>query len=523
MNGELSGGKNGTIYERLDMPQKTPFTTVGKQPPMNFSTADITLSFVILLSGFLYWNLIQIVSLGFGVTLFSVILCTATIVYFHAAGLRQSKSLVLLGIIILSSVNFTLFDGIPVKAINFLFLSLSFVYWVCLSAGTRLENKISLYILSDMLRQLFVVPFVNFTGCFSGTKQVFMKNKKGKGVLSGFIGILLFLPVLILVMSLLISADAAFESLMDRLRFSVSENVLEYLRDIILGVPVACYLYGLIYGNRYNRGIGNSTTESVNGFVRAFRFAPDATVYSALTALNLIYAVFFLAQAGYLFSAFQDSLPQSMTYAEYARRGFFELCAVSGINLAVIAAAHLIVKREKVKILKGETAALCIFTVALIATAMSKMAMYIDYYGLTPLRVYTSWFMIVLLLLFVIILVRQFRSFQGTRIAAAGCICLFLALSYGNVDGMIAKYNIERYQAGTLESLDFDALSELSDASVPYLYELYQETTDVVMKGKLREVILERPYWENNGVAYQESFRDFNLQTFKADQIRDII
>ena len=49
-----------------------------------------------------------------------------------------------------------------------------------------------------------------------------------------------------------------------------------------------------------------------------------------------------------------------MTYAEYARRGFFELCTVSGINLGVIGAAHLIVKRDKIKILKAETAALCI-------------------------------------------------------------------------------------------------------------------------------------------------------------------
>ena len=73
--------------------------------------------------------------------------------------------------------------------------------------------------------------------------------------------------------------------------------------------------------------------------------------------------------------------------------------------------------------------------------------MYIDYYGLTRLRVYTSWFMILLFVLFVIILLRQFRSFNGTRIAAIGCICLFMLLCYGNVDGMIAKYNIDRYQS----------------------------------------------------------------------------
>lgn len=520
MNEVISGGKNGTVYERVNVPPAAG-ANAGKRTPMKFSTADIVFSFIMLLCGFLYWNLIEIASLGLGVTLFAAVLCTVTAVYFKNAGLRQSReSLIFLGVMILSAANFTLFDGILIKSLNFIFLSLFYVYWICLSAGTRLDQKLSLYILGDMLRQIFVIPFSNFTGCFAGTKQIFSKNKKGKEVLSGIIGVLFFLPVLILVVTLLISADAAFESLMERLRFTISENVLQYLLDIILGLPAACYLYGLIYGNRYKRGTDIITLESVDRNLKVFRFAPDATVFSALTALNLIYLVFFLVQAGYLFSAFRDSLPQSMTYAEYARRGFFELCAVSGINLAVITAAHLISVRKKIKILKGETAVLCIFTIALIATAMSKMGMYIGYYGLTRLRVYTSWFMIVLLVLFIIILVRQFKSFQGTRIAAVGCICLFLALCYGNVDGMIAKYNIDRYQAGTLESLDVSAFSELSDGAVPYLYEMYQETSDPAMKSELQKIIKQPAY---SGSVYESSFRDFNLQKYKADQIRNMI
>ncbi len=499
MRGELSGGKNGT----------------------NFTTTDIALSLGVLLCGFLYWNLINVLTLGFGVTLFTAVLCIVTMAYFQTAGLRQRKeSLAFLGIIVLSAVSFSLFDGFMIKLLNFMFLTISYVYWVCISAGTRLENKISLYILSDMLYQLLIVPFVNFTGCFSGIRQIFRKYNKGRGVLGGMLGILFSLPILILVISLLTDADAAFEGLIDRIQFTLSKSMLEVLRDVILGLPVACYLFGLIYGNRYKRGLGSASLESVGDRVKTFRFAPGVMVYSALTMLNLIYLVFFLAQAGYLFSAFGDSLPQTMTYAEYARRGFFELCAVSGINLAVIAAAHLIVKRDKVKILKGETTALCIFTLALITTAMSKMGMYIGYYGLTRLRVYTSWFMVLLLLLFIIILLRQFMNFQGTRIAIIGCICLFLALCYSNADGLIAKYNIDRYKAGTLETLDVSAFYELSDGAVPYLYALYLETKDPVIKAELKKII-EYPLY--GSYAEHGSFRDFDLQSYKADQIRNKI
>lgn len=524
MNEIISGEKNGTIYERVGAPG-TAGPNLRKREAMKFSTADIVFSFLMILCGFLYWNLIEVDSLGLGVTLFAAVLCTLTAVYFKSAGLRQPKeSLIFLGVMILSAANFALFDGILIKFLNFMFLSLCFVYWVCLYAGTRLSDKLSLFLFGDLLRQLIVIPFSNFAGCFVGARQVFTTNKRGKAVLGGVIGILFFLPVLILVITLLTDADAAFESLVNRFQFSISENVLRYLGDFILGLPVACYLYGLLYGNRYKRGAGAITLESMDRNVKAFRFVPDIPVYSALTALNLIYLVFFLAQAGYLFSAFRDSLPQSMTYAEYARRGFFELCAVSGINLAVIAAVHLVSKRERIKVLKGETAALCLFTIALIATAMSKMGMYISYYGLTRLRVYTSWFMIVLLLLFVIVLISQFRSIPGTRIAAAGCICLFMALCYGNVDGMIAKYNIERYQAGTLESLDTEAFYELSDGAVPYLYDLYLDTTDPEMRAKLRAVIDPAPYHsqENSGTG-EAGFRDFNFQKYKADQIRSMI
>jgi hypothetical protein len=506
--------------------QKAPHTYYGnrKPEPMHFESADIVLAFGMLAIGFLYWNLIRIDSLGLGVTLFAAVLWGAASAYFRISGIKQTRAGLLAScIFILSAVNFVLFDITLIKGLNFIFLSLSFVFWVLVTAGKRLEEKISLYAVSDLFRQLLVIPFANFSGCFSGIRQVFAKSKRGKGVLSGILGILIFLPVLVVVITLLSSADAAFEGIIDHIRFSVSENLFEYLIQMILGLPVACYLYGMLYGNRYQRNIGNVTLESVNKNLVSFRFAPGATVYSAMTALNLIYLVFFLAQASYLFSAFEGSLPQTMTYAEYARRGFFELCAVSAINLAVIAGAHLIAKRDRVKVLRAETIALCIFTIALLATAMSKMGMYISYYGLTQLRVYTSWFMVLLLAFFIIILLRQFKSFQGTQAALISFLILFMVLCYGNIDGLIAKYNIERYQAGTLESVDLESMSYLSDAAVPELYRLYQETEDESFKKDIKAAILGNLFEEHSGSVAVASFRDFTLQSYRADAIRSAL
>lgn len=320
MKGDLSGGMNGTIYERGEPEQKGLYGSMAKPAPMRFETADILLAFAMIAVGFLYWNLIFFHSLDLGVTLFAAVLWAVSAVYFRASGIRQSRSgFAVFGIFVLSAVHFAIFDGEFIKGLNFIFLSLCFVLWVLIAAGKRIEEKISLYLASDMLRQLFVIPFSNFIGCFAGIRQVFASSRRGKGVLSGILGIVIFLPVLLVVTGLLSSADAAFEGIMAQIRFSVSENIMEYLLQLILGLPVACYLYGMLYGNRYQRKVGAATLDSVNRNLAAFRFAPGATVYSAMTALNLVYVVFFLAQMTYLFSAFEGILPQAMTYAEYAR------------------------------------------------------------------------------------------------------------------------------------------------------------------------------------------------------------
>jgi len=483
-----------------------------------YTRNDIVLALAMLVCGFLYWNLIRVTGLGAGVTLFAAIFCLCTAIYLKSGDLHQTRtSLLCFIIIVMSALVFLLFDNILIKGLNFIFLTAAVIYWISLSTDRNLEKRISVYILGDLYNQVLVIPFRNFSCCFGAVKSLIAGNQKGKSLLAGALGILVIIPVLAAVINLLIKADAAFAGVIANLHFTVS---IDILLQIILGIPVACYLYGLIFGDRYGRNTGHVTVESVDKISAAFRFAPGVTVYSALTALNLVFIVYFLSQLTYLFSAFNNRLPELMTYAEYARRGFFELCAVAGINLAVITAAHLIVKREKVRVLQAETAALCLFTLMLIITAVSKMVMYINTYGLTQLRVYTTWFMVVLFFIFAVTAVRQFKKFNATRVMLIGIVIFFLTLSYGNIDGRIAAYNIDRYKNGTLENLDVQALSGLSDAAVPYMYDLYQETTDPGLKAQLKAVIEKTPGYEN-GVSYQKTFRNFNFQSHTAENIRD--
>jgi len=382
-----------------------------------------------------------------------------------------------------------------------------------LSTGRGIDKKLSVYIIGDAVKQGLNIPFSNFRCCGAGMIKGLSGQKRWKGVLTALIGVLVFLPLIAAVTNLLVSADQAFESFIVNIAELVNfYTIITYIGQFIVGIPVAFYLYGLIYGNVKGRHDEKITSKSVDNAAEIVKIAPKLTIYSGLTAFNIIYLVFFAVQATYLFSAFGGNLPEAYTYAEYARRGFFEICAVAGINLFVITVSHMTIKRgagEEPRTLRIETAAISVFTILLICTALSKMVMYINVYGLTQLRVFTSWFMALLLIVFAIICVRQFIKFNSARLIIAGFVVMFVALSYSNADGFIAKYNIERYMAGTLETIDVYVLTELSDAAIPYIYELYINTDE--SERELREDLAQAI-----SRVYDPGFRGTNYQKYRA-------
>lgn len=497
---------------------------------VSYTSLDRAFAAAMLVCGFLYLNLIKPISLGAGVSIFAAVLMATAVFYLKKSGVELTKaSAIWAAPLSLSAMSFIFFDNWALKALNFIFISLMYLYWVSVSSNSRVEGKLSPYIVGDLLNQIVIVPFSNFICCFGAVRSGSASNRQWKGFFGALIGILVFLPVLILVVNLLIDADAAFESVAEKIKFSISEDVFVYLLQIILGIPIACYLFGSVFGNRYKKHTDRITKGSIDKTATGLRFAPKITVYAALTALNIIYIIFIIVGASYFFSAFANDLPGTMTYAEYARRGFFELCAVSAINLLVTVVAIVITERENKetgeapKALRIEIAALCIFTLMLIITAIRKMILYIDYYGLTQMRVYTTWFMAVLFILFVIVALRQIKTFDSAKVIVVTVISGFLLLTYGNVDGKIAKYNIERFEEGTLRTIDVEALSQLSDGAVPHIYNLYKDTRDGSLKQELAEAMAVEQITDESDSDYKETFRDFNLQKFNADQIRALI
>lgn len=323
-------------------------------------------------------------------------------------------------------------------------------YWSLSASGGLLEKKTSGWVVLDFCNAMFLVPFYNFLCLFlvllgrtEEKRQEPHKGSAGKTILTAGLGLVIAVPVLMIVLPLLGSADAGFERMLRGSGTYFREHFMVILVRMLFALPVSSYLFGLSYGGASERHTDHIRPDSVKKTGRAMRVIPDIAIDTAMVVLCLIYLLFIGLQGTYLFSAFAGVRPEAFTYAEYARRGFFELCDVAVLNLLVLMGANLMTgtERKKNRALRLLNVALSVLTLLLVATAMSKMLMYIGAYGLTEKRVLTVVFMVWLLLVFVLNVIWQWRSFPIVRICVMTGAVLFCLLCLVPVGTCIGIYN----------------------------------------------------------------------------------
>ena len=107
---------------------------------------------------------------------------------------------------------------------------------------------------------------------------------------------------------------------------------------------------------------------------------------------------------------------------------------------------------------------LCGCSIFIAGTAIAKMAMYIHAYGMTQLRVYTTWFMILLVIGFVGLVIKQFvTNFNLGKMACIAFTIMFGILCFSRPDAMIVRYNAEHYLSGQIQDFDSSVLRGTSD------------------------------------------------------------
>lgn len=327
-------------------------------------------------------------------------------------------------------------------------------YWTLGLSGMLLDSgKTSQWAAFDMWNAMAVVPFGNFV-ChikilfgFDESREQQREKKKGRGIFYVALGVGISLPVLVIIIPLLSNADAGFQNLMQNSGLYLQEHFFLTFARILVSLPVTAYLFGLAYGGIHRRNTDRINKERILQTGEHIRVIPDIAMNTALIVVCGVYLLFIWLQGRYLFSAFAGVMPDGFTYAEYARRGFFELCQAAALNLMLLLGANLFsaTGRKENAVLRWLNVLLSVLTLLLITTAVSKMGLYIAAYGLTVKRVLTMVFMVWMAIVFALVIVRQRKSFPLARIcifAGAVMFCLLCVLPVGE---MIQAYNGWRF------------------------------------------------------------------------------
>jgi len=348
-------------------------------------------------------------------------------------------------------------------------------------------------------------------------KRNIESDKKASVVTKVIIGLLISVPLVFVVIILLSEADKVFEYWIDSfVRRFINLNLADFIAQLIIGVFVCLTAFSYLWSLRNDKD--KDFCKSIGDNFRVKKILDPIIVLTVLITVNMIYVVFTVIQFSYLFGSISSLLPEGVTYAEYARRGFFELVAVTIINVSILIGIINLTKIENSiisGILKIMNSCLVACTMVMLLSAHFRMSLYEQEYGYTYLRVFTHAFMLFIFAILVVTLIKVWKeNFCLIKSYIVISIIAYLAINFFNVDVFIADNNIKRYKADNSKTIDTEYLSNLSNDAVPYLVKLLDD--------KNEEVVKDVKYVLNSRKKRLESKKDwqsFNISDFRAKNV----
>jgi len=259
------------------------------------------------------------------------------------------------------------------------------------------------------------------------------------------------------------SADVAFARLIDVLvpELNLSEV---YARGFVFVIVLCLVLFGG-YVVRFAPKLDALAPEPM-------RPLPNWEWAVPLAVLDVLFIGFVAVQATVLFGGHQHVLQtEGLTYAEYARQGFWQLLWVSALTLLVLSGVIRVAGRAGTgrRLLRILVGILCATSVVVVVSAIHRMWLYQQAYGFSVQRLMVVTIEFWLGLVFVLVAVAGIRMtgrWLPRAILVAGAVAL-LGLAATNPERLIAERNIDRYEQG--EVLDIGYLSGLSPDIEPAL------------------------------------------------------
>lgn len=386
---------------------------------------------------------------------------------------HQRVGYLVLIVIWLLAAGYALYETVLFYLLNIVIIPSLVIFHIVLITTPQRIKWSNIFFFFFVAKRLFE-GFIYYTRFGGYLAKLFKRSSNpnryeiGKKVL---IGVVISVPFLFIILNLLISADAQFARILNGLPNLLNFRV-EYIIRAVIVLIMTFGIFGFMQAqfhkkNQVVRKEEVSSTFSMDGII----------TLTVLVLLNLVYIAFIAVQFKYFFSG---SLEDGFTYAEYARRGFFELLFVTLINLSVTTAVITFSKSVEGFVKKSIKLALTILVLGsgvLLVSAVMRLTMYEDAYGFTFTRVLAHSFMIFLMVIFAYTLVKiwleKLSLFHFYFIAS---LIYYAGINMVNLDKFVVERNLERYEA--TGKIDIHYLNQLSSEGIIGLIELYERNPE---------------------------------------------
>lgn len=492
------------------------FKTIDEKVRQTVAARDFMLIVGTLLLGILFVTLFFENTFGISIPIF--------VLAFYALMLLYNKKELVYGSVfgwflslpvLMLSLTYFIYANEIFRALNLMALPLLIILQTLLITGRNSFNWYSPAILLDLFLGIFYRCMIHIGKPFRLIGRLITPKSGGSRLSPStskvLAGILISLPIVVILIILLSSADMVFGSMMntipDLLRMF---NLGDVVSRVIVALVICFLSFSYLWSLAYNEKPIINLTDGMKGSLP--KVWDPVTILTVTVAIDLIYAAFVFIQFAYLFGGANFGLPSDFTYSEYAHRGFFELVAVTLINIGILAAFLSFTKKAGTKsslALRISYSVMIVCTFVMLFSAHFRMSLYEEAYGYTYLRLFTHAFMVLLLALFIITLYRVWADgapLLKPYIVAA--VVAFVAINYLNADALIAGNNIERYHNSG--RIDASYLTVLSNDAIPRIAALAESNPEVA--GELNDFLSRK----KEELSKNKGWQSFNLADYYA-------
>ena len=355
------------------------------------------------------------------------------------------------------------------------------------------------------------------------------KEKSGNGV-EILIGLLIAIPLLVIVLALLSSADVVFGKLIENLLDGIT--LPKNMWDVILITLQILTVYLASYCLSVHLLRGEKRVLKETG-----KYASAVRAVIVTGALSIVYLLFCLIQVRFLFIG-GITLPDGYTYSGYVHEGFNQLLAVCLLNLVIL--SFIRVRFEIKGVLRGLLTLFVLCTYVMTASAGMRIYLYIREYHLTFQRILVIWALVVAALCMTLMLVQIYHvKWNAFRYCLYLITIMYLALVLSHPDYWIARYNINAMKDEIPQTLVANAKAQnpavydrfmeengYADFSTSDIYYLFQLSSDAAPALKENPAIWGYYKYYHGELDVQqkkitlESIRTCNISALIADKLR---